>query len=182
MVNRSTDKSSDTQMLAFFSQLQEISELLEQLKKHKRKWSTFKHINGFYFGMAISVATVILKNAQFNVVKIKDDGESPLIGTIQFTKGNCQFKLVQSEQEKTFQKLGASFTEAIPRMLELIENILYITKDTNTTEKSKDQVVDCMMDLVAFAREKNLVDFNKFKPEKGGWQHTRLIKSLDTIT
>ncbi|MCY4491214.1 MAG: hypothetical protein OXC46_07095 [Thaumarchaeota archaeon] len=175
-------ESSGTKTVEFFSQIECVFKLQQQLEDHKRKWSIFK--NGYYFDMAIGVATLILKNAQFNVESIKVDGKSLPNATIQFTsKNSFQFKLVQLEQEKTSQKPEASFTEVLPRMSKLIENILCITDDTTKTpEKSKDQVMDYMMDLVAFAREKNLVDFDKFKPKIGSWQHTRLIKSLDAIT
>ncbi|MCY4490698.1 MAG: hypothetical protein OXC46_04435 [Thaumarchaeota archaeon] len=184
MVNRSAE-SSYTRWVEISSQVEEMQKLLKQLKKHKRKWLTFKHVDGFCFAMAISVAIVILKNARFGTVKIKDHGGSPLIVTIQSTKDKWQC-ILQSEEEKTHQQPKMSFIEALPTVSRLINEILDLTEDNDTRiiEAKKDQVLDCMMRLVGFARTKNLVDFNKFKPQQGKktWQHDRLVKSLDTIT
>ena len=166
---------------------QEGIELRQQLKKHEKKWLNVDNIDGIYFDTAIDIAILILDNAQFNIKNIKNikvDEKFP-IATIDFTsKNECIVKFVQGE---THQKSKAPFTDMFPKLSKLIKNILDIsgsTKPTKISEESKHQMTANMMDLIAFTRKNALVDFNKFKPgqAKAGWQRTRLIKSLDTIT
>ena len=128
-----------------------------------------------------------MDNAQFNIKNIKDikvDEKFPN-ATIDFTLKDEYF--VKLKQKETEQESKASFTEVFPVLSKLIKNILDISESTESTEiseESKDQVLASMVALIDFAREKDLVDFNKFKPGKAEaeWQYTRLSKSLDVGT
>ncbi|MCY4490327.1 MAG: hypothetical protein OXC46_02555, partial [Thaumarchaeota archaeon] len=129
---------------------------------------------------AIDAAVLILDNAQFSIDDI--DGKTFPNATIDFTLKDEYF--VKLKQKETDQESKASFTEVFPVLSKLIKNILGISESTEISEESKDQVLANMVALIDFAREKDLVDFNKFKPSKAEaeWQYARLSKSLDIGT
>ncbi|MCY4490979.1 MAG: hypothetical protein OXC46_05895 [Thaumarchaeota archaeon] len=176
--NVKTSKNEEYMFSEFF-------ELRQLLQDHEKNWLTVKNFNGLYFGMAIRVAILILDNAQFNIENIKVYGKQFPVAAIHFTSDYLYIipKQVQPEQNSDW-KPKVPFTQVFPMMSELIKNILDITKDTNITKERKYQVANDMMDLVDFAIKKDLMDFDKFKPDeaKAKWQYTSLMKSLDTIT
>ena len=177
-----TVKTSNQNKSSIHSLFQEGIELRQQLKNHEKKWSTVENIDGFYFDTAIDAAILILDNAQFNFENIENMGVNKIPNaTICFTSNSVR---IVDKQEKTDQKPKTSFTHVFPIMSELIKNILDISESTEISEESKDQVIANMTRLFSFARKKDIVDFNKFKPDKAEakWQYTSLMKSLDTST
>ncbi|MCY4491111.1 MAG: hypothetical protein OXC46_06575 [Thaumarchaeota archaeon] len=180
-----TVKTSNQNKSGIYSLFQEGIELRQRLKNHEKKWSTVENIDGFYFDTAIDAAILILDNAQFNFENIENMEVNKIPNaTICFTTNAVR---IVGKQEKTDQKPKTSFTHVFPIMSELIKNILDISESTEIskiTEERENRVIDNMNKLIDIARTKNLVDFNKFKPDKAEakWQYTFLIKSLDAST
>ncbi|MCY4490905.1 MAG: hypothetical protein OXC46_05500, partial [Thaumarchaeota archaeon] len=67
-----------------------------------------------------------------------------------------------------------------------IKNILDITKDTSITEERKDRLLNNEMDLISYASEIDLVDFNKYgppaNPDIAKRQYDEIMKSLGAST